>query len=94
MEERSRAQQPFIDLYRTDDCLTVAALLRGIEPSDIVVEVTTGGWLVLHSEVRRGWSGQKEVLVKEWSAGKYHCEVELPAAVDGPLAVVTYGNDV
>jgi hypothetical protein len=37
---------------------------------------------------------QKEVLLEEWSAGSYHRELELPAAVDGELANVTYGNGV
>jgi hypothetical protein len=34
------------------------------------------------------------VLLEEWSAGGYHRELDLPVAVDGELANVTYGNGV
>ncbi len=94
MQEHSRTQQPLVNLYRTDDRVMVAAPLPGMEPSDIVVEITASGRLVLHGQFRGALTGQKEVLVEEWSAGEYHRELDLPAAVDGELANVTYGNGV
>ena len=94
MYAQSGVQQPLVNLYRTDDRVMVAAPLPGMEPSDIVVELTTNGRLVLHGEFRGALTGQKEVLLEEWSAGAYHRELDLPVAVDGELANVTYGNGV
>ena len=94
MQERSRVQQPLVNSYRTDDRVMVAAPLPGMEPGDIVVEVTAEARLVLHGDFRGALTEQKEVLLEEWSAGSYHRELELPAAVDGELANVTYGNGV
>jgi HSP20 family molecular chaperone IbpA len=34
----------------------------------------------------------KELLIDEWSVGVYHHELELPTAINGELANVTYGN--
>jgi HSP20 family protein len=94
MYGQSGVQQPLVNLYRTDDRVMVAAPLPGMEPSDIVVELTGNGQLVLHGEFRGALTGQKEVLLEEWSAGAYHRELDLPVAVDGELANVTYGNGV
>jgi HSP20 family protein len=94
MKDTSRVQQPLVNVYRTDDRVMVAAPLPGMEPSDIVIEITTEGRLIVHGEFRGALTGQKEVLLEEWSAGSYHRELELPAAVDGELANVTYGNGV
>src|SRR4051794_652879 len=94
MQGQSRVQQPLVNLYRTADRVMVAAPLPGMEPSDIVVEITSNGRLVLQGEFRGALTGQKEVLLEEWSAGAYHRELDLPVAVDGELANVTYGNGV
>jgi HSP20 family molecular chaperone IbpA len=45
---------------------------------------------VLHAALRATLKGDKDVLVEEWHTGPYHREVDLPAAVDGELANVTY----
>jgi len=81
-------------MYRTPDRLMVAAPLPGMEPDNIVVEITAAGRLVLHGDLRGMLTGQKEVLLEEWTAGPYHRELELPASVDGELANATYGNGV
>jgi HSP20 family protein len=94
MNEQPSVQQPLVNIYRTDDRVMIAAPLPGMEPSDIVVEVTAPARVVLHGEFRGALTGQKEVVLEEWSAGGYHRELELPAAVDGELANVTYGNGV
>jgi HSP20 family protein len=94
MQEQPRVQQPLVNLYRTVDRVIVAAPLPGMEPDNIVVEVTTSGRLILHGDLRGMLTGQKEVLVEEWSAGPYHRELELPCPVDGELANVTYGNGI
>ena len=43
---------------------------------------------------RERWQEHKEILLDEWDAGGYHRELDLPAAVDGTLGTVTYGNGV
>ncbi len=45
---------------------------------------------MLHAALRATLKGDKDVLVEEWHTGPYHREVDLPAAVDGELANVTY----
>ena len=59
MAEHLGVQRPRVNLYRTDDRLMVAAPLPGMEPSDIVVEITATGQLVLHGEFRGALTGQK-----------------------------------
>ena len=71
-----------------------------VSSEDIVIEVTADNRLVLHADLRGELKDnvepleRKEVLREEWSAGPYHRELELPTAVDGERATVTYGNGV
>jgi len=88
------AQRPPVNLYRTPDIVTAAALMPGLEAQNISVEVTPQGRLVLRGELRGALKDVKEQLLDEWSAGPYEREVELPAPVDGEAATVTYGNGV
>lgn len=83
-----------VKMYRTDERLTVAAPMPGMEPQDIAVEVTSDGRLILHGRVRGLLKGVKELLLDEWTVGGYHRELTLSCPVDGPLANVTYGNGV
>jgi len=68
--------------------------MPGIEPENIVIEVTDGGHLVLYGELRAMLKDVKELLLDEWSVGIYHRDLELPAPVNGESANVTYGNGV
>ncbi len=43
---------------------------------------------------RERWQETRETLLDEWEVGGYHRELDLPAAVDGPLGTATYGNGV
>jgi HSP20 family protein len=81
-------------MYRSDDRLTVAAPMPGLQPEDVTVEITAQGRLMLHGELRGVLKGMKELLLDEWSVGGYQRDVELPDAVNGELATVTYGNGV
>ena len=94
MQEQVPVQQLLVNVYRTEYRVMVAAPLPGMEPANIAVEVTADGGLVLHCDFRGALTGQKEVLLEEWRAGGYHRELDLPTAVDGELANVTYGNGV
>ncbi len=83
-----------VNVYRTHDHLTVAAPMPGLEPEDILVELTEQGQLIIHGDLRGTLKDAKEVLLNEWNVGGYHRELTLTVAVDGEHANVTYGNGV
>jgi HSP20 family protein len=41
-----------VKLYRTSDRMVIAALMPGLEPDEVTVEVTAAGGLVLHGDMR------------------------------------------
>ena len=94
MSEQLKQQQIPVKVYRTDQRLMVAAPMAGLDPEDIVVEITADGRLVLHGDLRGRLKEVKELLLDEWSVGVYHRELALPVAVDAVCANVTYGNGV
>jgi HSP20 family protein len=94
MQEVPKIQQIPVKMYRTPDRLMVAAPMPGMEPEDILVEITANGMLILHGALRGILKDAKEVLIDEWSVGDYHRELGLPDTVDGEHANVTYGNGV
>jgi HSP20 family protein len=94
MQERIKQQYIPIKMYKTTERVMLAAPMPWMEPSDIMVEVTSQGHLVLHGNVRGLLKDVKELLVDEWSVGPYHRELDLPEAVDAEHANVTYGNGV
>lgn len=94
MQENVESQHVPLKVYRSEDRLTIAAPMPGLEPEDIVVEVTADGRLILDGALRGTLKGLKELLVDEWSVGGYHRELALPVAVNADLANLTYGNGV
>jgi HSP20 family protein len=95
MQEEGKIQQIPVKMYRTPDRLMVAAPMPGMEPGDILVEITENGVLILHGALRGVLKDiTKELLMDEWSVGDYHRELKLPDTVDGEHANVTYGNGV
>ncbi len=94
MPEQAKVQQIPLKVYRAIDRLTIAAPMAGIEPGDILVEVTADGRLLLDGKVRAVLKDVKELLVDEWSSGAYYRDYTLPALVDGSQATATYGNGV
>src|SRR5262249_6496619 len=78
----------------SDDRLTVAAPMPGLEPEDITVEVMADDTLSLSGRQRAQLKGVKEVLQEEWTIGPYRRELRLPNPVDGELTNVTYRNGV
>ncbi|QBD77780.1 Hsp20/alpha crystallin family protein [Ktedonosporobacter rubrisoli] len=94
MQEQLKRQHVPVKVYRSAQRLMVAAPMPGLEPEDIVVEVTPKGSLVLHGELRGRLKEIKELLLDEWSAGAYHRELALSAPVDAECANLTYGNGV
>jgi HSP20 family protein len=83
-----------VKVYRTPTRLMVAAPMPGIEPEDIVVDITAEGKLIVQSRWRGELKGMKDELLNEWRPGGYRRELTLPDAVDGELTNVTYGNGV
>jgi HSP20 family protein len=94
VQEHVKQQHIPVKIYRTDERLMIAAPMAGLEPENVVVEVTNEGRLILHGEQRAILKEVKELLVDEWSVGVYHRELALPVAVKAACANVTYGNGV
>ena len=94
MQEQLKQQHVPVKVYRTNERLMIAAPMPGLEPEDIVVEVTADGFLILHGNVRAMLKEVKELLLDEWSAGIYHRELALATTVNAECANVTYGNGV
>jgi HSP20 family protein len=94
MQEQLKLQEVPVKVYKTEDRLMVVAPMPGLEPENIVIEVTDDGRLILHGEMRGMLKDVKELLLDEWSVGIFHRELELPAPVNGEYANVTYGNGV
>lgn len=93
------AQEIPIKLYRTSDRITVAAPMPGLGPEDIRVQVDERGHVVLEGRLCEredcgALKDSKDVLTEEWTVGPYVREIDVPEAVDGPAATVTYGNGV
>src|SRR5258708_34783243 len=94
MQEQLKQQHIPVKVYRTDERLMIAAPMAGLEPENIVVEVTAEGRLILHGNLRGMLKEVKELLLDEWSVGVYHRELTLPVPVNATCANVTYGNGV
>ena len=94
MQEQLKLQEIPVKVYKTDDRLMVVAPMPGLEPENIMIEVTNDGHLVLYGELRGMLKDVKELLLDEWSVGIYHRDLELPTPVNGESANVTYGNGV
>ena len=86
-----------VKVYRSDERVTIAAPMPGLEPSDINVKVgmaSDGPLVLLHGDLRGELKHSNEVLLDEWTPGPYHREVVLSDEVDGERANVTYANGV
>ncbi|MDQ2907349.1 MAG: Hsp20/alpha crystallin family protein, partial [Chloroflexota bacterium] len=77
MQEQVKLQHIPVKVYRTDERVMIAAPMAGLEPENILVEVTSEGRLVLHGDQRALLKEVKELLVDEWSVGVYHRELAL-----------------
>ncbi|MEO7001659.1 MAG: Hsp20/alpha crystallin family protein [Ktedonobacterales bacterium] len=94
MQQRTETQRIPLNVWRSDERLTVAAPMPGLEPSDIVVDVTNDGMLMLHGALRGAFKGINDLLMDEWNVGAYERQFSLPVNVNAQLANVTYGNGV
>ena len=94
MQENAKQQHIPVKVYQTSKRLMIAAPMPGMEPENIVVEVTSDGHLILHGDQRGMLKEIKELLLDEWSVGVYHRELVLVVPVNAVCANVTYGNGV
>jgi HSP20 family protein len=94
MQTEVTEQPTPIKMYRGVDRLMVAVPMAGLEPEDIEIQVTEDGHLDIHGQLRGLLKGEKDVIADEWNPGPHHREVQLPDAVDGERANVTYNNGV
>ena len=94
MQEQVKQQRIPVKVYQTDERVMIAAPMAGLEPENIVVEVTNDGRLILHGDQRALLKEVKQLLLDEWSVGVYHRELALPVPVNAACANVTYGNGV
>ncbi|MCX6020843.1 MAG: Hsp20/alpha crystallin family protein [Chloroflexi bacterium] len=94
LRETPQPQMVPVKVYATPERITIAAPMPGMEPEDILVEVTPVGTVALHGRLRGALKGDKVLLLNEWSVGPYFRVLPLPCPVDGLLANVTYGNGV
>ena len=83
-----------VKVYRSDDRVTIAAPMPGMEPGGIVVRVMRERHVVLDGLRGRLYPGSTESLVDEWNPGPYHRDLTVPVSVDGERANVTYNNGV
>jgi len=92
--EKAKVQVVPLKVYRTVDRLTIAAPMAGMEPEDIVIEVTEDGRLLIDGRVRAVLKDVKEQLLDEWSVGAYCRDYTLPNPVNASEGIATYGNGV
>ena len=63
MQEQVKRQPIPVKVYRTDERLMIAAPLAGLEPENMLVEVSGDGRLILHGDQRALLKEVKELLV-------------------------------
>ncbi len=94
MQEQFKRQHIPVKVYRTFERLMVTAPMPGLEPDNIVVEVTYDCHLILHGTMRGMLKEFKDLVLDEWSVGSYYRKIALAEPVDGPMANISYGNGV
>jgi len=93
-EQNTESQEIPANVYRSEERVTISAPMPGLEPDNIVVQVSEGPMVTLHADLRGALKGDKEIILDEWTPGPYHREIQLPTNVDGGRANVTYNNGV
>jgi HSP20 family molecular chaperone IbpA len=70
MQEQLKLQEIPVKVYKTDDRLMVVAPMPGLEPENIMIEVTDNGHLILNGELRGILKDVKEYLYLAISCGE------------------------
>lgn len=82
-----------VNLYETADELVVVAPMPGLEPTDIVIDITAET-LTLYGGLRGLGQERRRYLAREWSYGPYLRTIRLPGPVDSARLNATYSNGV
>jgi HSP20 family protein len=94
MQEQPKQQHIPVKIYRTLERVMVTAPMPGLEPDNIVVEVTYDCHLILRGNLRAMLKDFKDLVLDEWSVGSYYRKIALSTPVNGQKANVSYGNGV
>ena len=86
-------QQVPVRMFQSEDRLTIAVPMPGLEPEDITV-IIDNDRISLSGEERGPRQHELDLFLAEWTVGPYLRELALPARVQGSLANATYGNGV
>jgi HSP20 family protein len=90
----ARAFGPKVDVYETDDAVGVKAELPGVDPKDVEINATEDA-ITLTGETRREEEIEEEGYHRsERSFGRFHRQIDLPAAVKADQAKATFKNGV
>ena len=90
----ARAFGPKVDVYETDDAVSVKAELPGVDPADIEINATEDT-VTLTGETRREEEVDEEGYYRsERSFGRFQRRIDLPAAVKANEAKATFKNGV
>jgi HSP20 family protein len=87
------AQNVPIRMWQTEGRIVIAAPLPGVEPDDILVELS-GDRVILQGEERGPRQHGLDLVIAEWMIGPYYREIQLSCPVAAELANATYGNGV
>ncbi len=68
MQEQVKQQHIPVKVYRTDERVMIAAPMAGLEPENILVEVTHDGRLILHGNQRALLKEVQESVVSVWES--------------------------
>jgi len=82
MHEQPKQQHITVKVYRTNECLMVAAPMAGLEPENILVEVTNDSRLTLHDNGRG--------LLKDVKENDAPLSTEALACVEWAISFATY----
>ena len=83
-----------VNMYQQDDRIMIAAPLPGMEPANIRIDVDGRRVRIATEQRGPGQDTGPQYLQKEWTAGPYRREVQLPSGVDVSRANATYDNGV
>jgi HSP20 family molecular chaperone IbpA len=84
-----------VKLHQKGGLLVAAIPMPGLEPQDISVSIEANNILRVRGAQRDTGANDKDgAIMQEWQIGPYERDIQLPSAVDGTSANVTFNNGV
>jgi HSP20 family protein len=93
MLRTSKEQIVPVRIHQTGTHIVVVAPMPGLAPTDISVRVR-GNTVVIRGEYRGPGQEARDLLLVEWTIGRYLRKLVLPEPVNGALTNATYGNGI